>query len=1591
MNPEEFENEYGLEKLQIITPEKRNFRVAVIHKYVDHYTQNLYEHFTEDLLLSLLRNGDLFVDIGAHFGFYTLLVGTSYENNKIIAFEPVPENYEILKKNTELNNLKNVDVYNLAVSNKNDTRKFNVAEHSCSSGFDHNPVSKTIKTIDVEAVAIDSFLNNCDVPIVMKIDTEGHEIDVIEGMKDILKNNKDVKLFIEFNPKCLKSAGYEPEDLLKKINMLGFDIYVIEDEKREIYKLTENNSNDWNSYIDKGNYGRTYFNILCVKKEILDSDERTKDLGYDRHTTEIARSKLVSHLIEGNNVLEVGCDDMYDPVEMAKNDLDVVGIDMSSVNIKKVTKLAGKEGVQTKTKFFVMDGTMLSLPDGSFDSVVISEFFRNVRSPRKLLDEAVRVVRNGGRIIVSAHDELLTSWEDYRTVSTKNILMTELGKYSTEVEFHDLQFKRWVICSFFVKKKKFDIREGPLVDIMMPTFNGRKTIEKAIRSVINQTYQNWNLVVVNDGGEDIHDIIKEFNDDRIKYICTSNKGKSHALNIGIANSNGEYVTYLDDDDILYPIHVEVLAKTALEKKQDFVYSDWYEISVDENYKEFRREIEFRLDVTPAMLIFQNYINHKCVFHKRSLLETIGMYDEDLSILIDWDMIRRLAFVSKPYHVWSFTSERIRYYSGDILQNKITSLSIRDPAKAHKSIENIVKKTVDLHASQSELEDAVIEAMLSMGYYHSFRLNSSLQAKDVQISDLNSSLQAKDVQISDLNSSLQAKDVQISDLNSSLQAKDVQIKNIEASLKEKNIHVEELDNIVRTRDKQILDLENQISSMKNSIVWQLLMRYHYGVVEQVLPNNTGRRRIYDLGLLSLQVIKNEGLKTFLKKLKNKIFPTKIMIDELSVSSKNIRSDNVVVDIVLPVYNAFDDMKRCIESVLSLTSTVEYRLIIIDDKSTDQRIGCYLDYLKQKNFSNVFVLYNSNNMGFVKTVNKGIRFSKNDIVLLNSDTIVSYRWLEKLMECAHVDEKIATATPLSNNATICSVPDFCQYNDIPKGYSIQEFSLLIENVSKDLNKKCIRIPVGVGFCLYIKRTAINDVGMFDESFGRGYNEENDFCMRSYNKGYYHVVDLSTFVYHKGKASFMSDQTMLEKINSKLLSDRYPHYMELVHDFCERNPLQDVQSNIRNKINRRIDLPVTIGIDAQLLARSRWTGTERYISVVLESLLCADHNNVYLAYTSTNVIDSFCSKNNKFTKRYAADSKDILLDSESLDIFHRTFQCFSIYDILTLLKARCSVITLHDLILYHFSSYFNSATDASQYKRYMELSAKFADRIIAISEHNKKDIIQNLNVPETKIDVIYHGIDLVKFKKIYDDDILREFRNKYGMNREYILYVGTDFPHKNHKNLILAYKKLIEKMDDIDLILVGPSTSKEREKEIRTLVRDTKDRIKILNYIDDEDVVYLYNCARLFAYPSLYEGFGLPLLEAMACGVPIVASNETSIPEIVGDAGILVDGRNVDKLYRSMFDVLSNEDLRKLLIERGFERVKEFSWNKTAIKTIETYKKTIEFSKDRNLKRLTDDDIEELEDMLHNMEGNKFILDCINNILKSHGNDMSNIYPE
>lgn len=265
----------------------------------------------------------------------------------------------------------------------------------------------------------------------------------------------------------------------------------------------------------------------------------------------------------------------------------------------------------------------------------------------------------------------------------------------------------------------------------------------------------------------------------------------------------------------------------------------------------------------------------------------------------------------------------------------------------------------------------------------------------------------------------------------------------------------------------------------------------------------------------------------------------------------------VEIVLPVHGSLDVVRRCVASVLDTACHQPWHLTIIDDASPGPEVGRWLREFAAIH-PEVTVLANARNLGFVATVNLGLRLAgRRDVVLLNSDTEVAGDWIDRLHRAAHGAPRIGTVTPFSNNATICSFPRFCEDNPLPPGHTTATLDQLFAQTHAG---QTVEIPTAVGFCMYIRRDCLDEVGEFDaQTFGAGYGEENDFCLRATARGWQHLHALDVFVYHAGATSFSERRHELQRAALEAMRRLHPGYEDLIRAFVQRDPARPYRETI------------------------------------------------------------------------------------------------------------------------------------------------------------------------------------------------------------------------------------------------------------------------------------------------------------------------------------------------------------------------------------------------------------------------------------------------
>lgn len=368
-----------------------------------------------------------------------------------------------------------------------------------------------------------------------------------------------------------------------------------------------------------------------------------------------------------------------------------------------------------------------------------------------------------------------------------------------------------------------------------------------------------------------------------------------------------------------------------------------------------------------------------------------------------------------------------------------------------------------------------------------------------------------------------------------------------------------------------------------------------------------------------------------------------------------------------------------------------------------------------------------------------------------------------------------------------------------------------------------------------------------------------------------------------------------------------------------------------------PLHIAIDAHSVG-ANLAGNETYAVNLVEALAEIDQTNLYTLYvTKQSAVDRFANRWPNFQVKRTLPHTPLVripltlpaeLRRHPVDVLHVQYTAPPL--------APCPVVaTIHDLAFEHLPETFNRRS-WMQLRLTVRHTARHAAQIITVSEYSRQDIIKTYGIEPERVTVTSEASPR-HFAPITNEDDLTRAREKYGIERDYILSVGSIQPRKNLVRLIEAYTYLWNSRPKFklpQLVLVGKRGW--LDSEIFRLANESsaQSSIRFTGYVAEKDLPALYSGACCFVYPSYFEGFGLPVLEAMQCGAPVIAGNRTSLPEVIGDAGVLVDPLDYQELANAMLHLISDDTAREKLRKRGLERAKEFNWLTTARLTLQVY---------------------------------------------------------
>jgi len=645
--------------------------------------------------------------------------------------------------------------------------------------------------------------------------------------------------------------------------------------------------------------------------------------------------------------------------------------------------------------------------------------------------------------------------------------------------------------------------------------------------------------------------------------------------------------------------------------------------------------------------------------------------------------------------------------------------------------------------------------------------------------------------------------------------------------------------------------------------------------------------------------------------------------------DVHSDPAIegIDIVVPVFGAASHLDRCLASLFRHTDLSAHQLIIVVDGPQGTEEEKVLSRYAGTDEKSLQLLRNETRRGFVASVNRGMGQSTRDVVLLNSDTEVTTGWLGNLHTAACSAPRIATVTPLSNSATICSLPEFLEDNLLPEGTTADELGEITNLVS---SREYTRLPTGVGVCLYIRRAAIDAVGLFDETrFGLGYGEENEFCIRASRAGFEHIVDDATFIYHAGQRSFGPDKSRHLRRAMRQLRSIDRSYVPRVASFIDTDPLAPIRGRIVNGVLERLGVP-TGGRNGRGLSILHvvhgWPpfdvgGTEQYARQLALNQVrshqvsafarVADSNRATgqrLAYLDHGVrvrllVNNFDQRNpiarNALKNGRFERELDRCIDSTEPDLVH-------VHHLAGLSASLMSVIRRRNLpIVYQIQDWWAMCARANLWhvddslcpgpssarcahclpltglaprgplnnwmyrarRRYLRRQLRLAAAYVMGSRavHRWYSEAGFLN-PAAAVHVLDYGVEMPGRHR--DSGTRRDGPLTFG-------FIGALMPHKGAHIAVEAFRGIDP---NAARLLIWGNSEARPDYTARIRARAETHPVEIRGRFDDRAKAEILASIDVLIVPSVgLESFGIAAREAMAAGVPVLAARRGALEEL------------------------------------------------------------------------------------------------------------------
>lgn len=383
-------------------------------------------------------------------------------------------------------------------------------------------------------------------------------------------------------------------------------------------------------------------------------------------------------------------------------------------------------------------------------------------------------------------------------------------------------------------------------------------------------------------------------------------------------------------------------------------------------------------------------------------------------------------------------------------------------------------------------------------------------------------------------------------------------------------------------------------------------------------------------------------------------------------------------------------------------------------------------------------------------------------------------------------------------------------------------------------------------------------------------------------------------------------------------------------------------REEADRKLRVSMHAGSLGEQNGRKEFTGIGRYVDELVTGLLQLSPEIALRVYTEGNYprpeageryVNIPCRKRTLFATRMAGD-----IAGGAVDLVHLTDTDSYFSHLLPALLAPVAAVTVHDVTPLVWPGYMPTWRKAL-YRSVLRRACRKCAVVFVNSEYTRQDLQRVTGMECANVVVTPLGVD-PRFAPSEDAALLQSVRKKYALPEKFLLTVGRSAPHKNLETLVRAVKSLRDSGLEVGLMIVGPKDFRSGTRGLEAVIQEVEGAAWVCwpGFVDDEDLPALYNAAQAFAFPSLYEGFGLPVLEAMASGTPVVCSDSTSLPEVAGDAALLVDAARPEALTAALRRVLTDPALCANLRERGKLRAAKFRWETTARLTLDAYKRVL-----------------------------------------------------